>query len=156
MTDAERTKIIELLKKAYNAEIETVANYLANSQNLDGVRAKHIKDALATDITEELGHAQLLASRIKTLDGIVPGSQALAMTQDSLQPGENTIAIVPVIRGVIEAEQGAIDTYQQIIDASGGIDPVTEDLAINLKGDEEEHLRLFRGFLREAEDQGWK
>ena len=34
-----RAEVIELLKKAYSMELETVTNYLANSINLDGVRA---------------------------------------------------------------------------------------------------------------------
>lgn len=38
-----REKIIELLTKAYWKELETVQNYLANSVNLDGVRAEEIK-----------------------------------------------------------------------------------------------------------------
>ena len=33
-------EIVELLKKAYSMELETVTNYLANSINLDGVRAE--------------------------------------------------------------------------------------------------------------------
>jgi bacterioferritin len=36
-------KIVNLLKKAYAAELETVANYLANSIWLDGLRAEEIK-----------------------------------------------------------------------------------------------------------------
>ena len=42
-------------------EIETVMSYIANSVNPDGVRAQEIKESLAQDITEELGHAQQFA-----------------------------------------------------------------------------------------------
>ena len=38
-------------------ELETVMNYIANSINLDGVRAEEIKKALAANVVEELGHA---------------------------------------------------------------------------------------------------
>lgn len=145
------TAVIQELVTAYNMELETVCNYLANSVHLDGFRAKHIKDALASDVNEELGHAQQLASRIDVLGGRVPGSQALQWTQSSLQPPESPLDIVAVIRGVIEAEQGACAQYRKIIQVAGdGVDPVTEDLAVTLLGDEEEHLRLFRGFLREV------
>ena len=44
------------------------------SVNLDGVRSDVIKKALAADIQEELGHAQTIANRIKTIGGAVPGS----------------------------------------------------------------------------------
>ncbi len=151
MTPAQRKKIVALLCKAYNMELETVINYVANSIALEGIRAKHIKDGLAADVTEELGHAQLLGNRIKVLDGTPPGSMELVMSQKSLQPPKNLLDIKSVIKGVIDAEEGAIAHYQKIIDATDGIDPVTQDLCITLKGDEEEHRRMFRGFLREAE-----
>ncbi|MCC6681166.1 MAG: rubrerythrin [Phycisphaeraceae bacterium] len=150
MTNAQRKKIVQLLTVSYNAELETVCNYIANSMHLDGFKAKHIKDALAADITEELGHAQQLAQRIKVLEGRIPGSLELKWTQKSMQPPKDPLDILSVINGVIEAEQGAIDQYQKIIEATDGIDPVTQDLCTTLKGDEEEHRRLFKGFLAEA------
>ncbi len=151
MTDAQRKKIVKLLYTSYNMELETVINYVANAVHLDGIRAKHIKDSLEADVAEELGHAQSLARRIKVLEGRVPGSQDLKMTQKALQPPKNPLDIKAVIKGVIAAEQGAIDQYQSIIDACEGIDPVTQDLCTTLKGDEEEHRREFKGFLAEAE-----
>ncbi len=149
--ESTRKKIVDLLTKSYNAEIETVANYIANSVNLDGVRAQHIKAALESDISEELEHAQRLARRIKTIDGVVPGSQALQWTQTSLQPPKQTTDVVSVIKGVIAAEEEAIEGYQAIIEATEGVDYVTQDLAIELQGDEQEHRREFIGFLKEYE-----
>jgi bacterioferritin len=144
--------LIDALIAAYNAEIETVANYLANSVNLDGVRAKHIKQALEADIQEELGHATLVAKRIKTIGGMVPGSQRLKMIQTTLQPPTDTINVIAVIKGVIDAEDGAIAGYQRIIElADKAKDYVTQDLATTLMGDEQEHRREFVGFLKEYE-----
>ena len=40
-----RQEIVDLLKQSYSMELETVMNYLANSTNLDGVRAEQIKSA---------------------------------------------------------------------------------------------------------------
>ena len=70
----ERERIVEMLKRAYWMEIETVMSYLANSINPDGVRAQEIVASLREDIQEELGHATQFANRIKELYGIVPGS----------------------------------------------------------------------------------
>ena len=154
-TPEQTAAIVDALTAAYNGELETVANYIANSENLDGVRAKHIKTALAADIAEELSHAQVLAKRIKTVGGRVPGSQALRMTQSALQPPADSTDVVAVIKGVIEAEETAIAGYRRLIEVSGdGVDPVTEDLAITLMGDEEEHRREFIGFLKEYEAGG--
>lgn len=145
--------IIDALVKAYNGEIETVANYIAQSENLDGMRAQHIKSALAVDIDEELNHAKLLAKRIKTIGGQTPGSMALSMTQKTLQPPASTTDVGSVIKGVIDAEEAAIAIYQQIIKLTDGVDHPTQDLAITLLADEQEHLREFVGFLKEYEEQ---
>lgn len=151
MDEAKRQEIVELLATAYNMELETTINYLANSIHLDGIRAKHIKDSLGGDIQEEFMHATRLAQRIKVLEGRIPGSKDLKMTQDGVQPPTNALDVKTIILGVIAAEEAAIAHYQKIIDATDGVDPVTQDLCIELKGDEEEHRRLFKGFLAEAE-----
>jgi bacterioferritin len=149
----ERERIIQMLTKAYWMEIETVMSYLANSINPDGVRAQEIIKSLAEDIQEELGHATQFANRIKELYGIVPGSMAFQAEQSYLQPPERQTDIVHVIRGVIEAESGAIDYYNKIIDITDEPDPVTNDMVIAILHDEEGHRRLFEGFLREYQEQ---
>ena len=150
MDDAKRNEIIDLLAKAYNMELETVLTFIANAEWLDGIRAKHIKDSLAADVQEEIGHAQMLAKRIKVLDGRIPGSMELKMTQNTLQPPSDSVDVLDVIKGVIDVEEAAVDQYQIIIEATEGVDPVTQDLCITLKGDEEEHRREFKGLLQEA------
>ena len=150
----QRERVIELLTKAYWMEIETVMSYIANSVNPDGVRAQEIKESLETDIQEELGHAQQFAARIKELYGVVPGSLDFAAEQTYLQPADDQVDIVHVIKGVIEAESGAIEHYSRIIAETDGIDPVTQDMVIAILHDEQGHKRLFEGFLREYEAEG--
>jgi bacterioferritin len=151
---AQREQIIDLLKKAYWMEIETVMSYIANSINPDGVRAQEIVESLQQDIQEELGHAQQFAQRIKELYGVVPGSLEFASEQTYLQPPEHQTDIVHVIKGVIEAETGAIEHYNRIIQETDQIDPVTQDMVIAILRDEEGHRRLFEGYLREYEAEG--
>jgi bacterioferritin len=130
-------------------EIETVMSYIAGSVNPDGVRAQEIVEVLAEDVQEELGHARQFAERIKELYGVVPGSQEFRATQDSLQPPDDQTDVVHLIRGVIEAETGAIEHYGRIIERSDGVDWVTQDIVIDILRDEERHRRQFEGFLRE-------
>jgi bacterioferritin len=146
---ATREQILGALCKAYNMELETVTNYLATSINLDGVRADFIKQALSADIQGELTHAQQLGNRIKQLGGTVPGSLHLKMTQKTLQPLADTTDVVDVIRGVLEAEEEAINQYRAIIKLTDGEDYVTQDLAIKLLSDEEGHRQQFQGYLKE-------
>src|SRR3954471_3383838 len=149
-----REQLIEMLKKAYWMEIETVMSYIANSINPDGVRAQEIIESLREDIQEELGHAQEYAQRIKDLYGVVPGSLEFAAEQTYLQPPEHQTDVVHVIKGFIEAETGAIEHYNAIIEATEGTDPVTNDMVIAILRDEEGHRRLFEGYLREYEAEG--
>ena len=150
----QRDELVEMLCKAYWMEIETVMSYIANSVNPDGVRAQEIIEALKTDITEELGHAQQFANRIKELYGVVPGSMDFTPEQTFLQPPERQTDIVHVIKGVIEAESGAIEHYNRIIEFTDGIDYVTQDMVIGILADEQAHRRLFEGFLREYQAEG--
>lgn len=144
-----REEIVKELTVSYWMEIETVLSYIANSINLDGVRAEEIKKSLAADITEEIGHAQSLAKRIKEIGGQVPGSFDFKPAQTFLQPKEDTTDVVSVIEGVIQAENGAIAQYNKIIKMCDGVDYVTQDLCIRLLGMEESHLIEFKGFLKE-------
>ena len=150
----QREEIVALLEHAYWMEIETVMSYIANSVNPDGVRAQEIIESLTQDIQEELGHAQQFAARIKELYGVVPGSLDFHAEQSYLQPPEHQTDIVHVIKGVIEAETGAIEHYNTIIRETEGIDPVTQDMVIAVLRDEEGHRRLFEGYLREYEAEG--
>jgi bacterioferritin len=150
----EREQLIEMLKQAYWMEIETVMSYIANSINPDGVRAQEIIESLQQDIQEELGHAQEFGNRIKELYGVVPGSSDFKAEQSYLQPPAQQTDIVHVIKGVIQAESGAIEHYNKIIEFTDGVDPVTNDMVIAILRDEEGHRRLFEGFLREYEAEG--
>ena len=151
---SKREEIVELLKQACFAELETVTNYVTNSTNPDGVRAQEIKEALEEDIQEELGHAQQFAARIKELYGVVPGSMDFKAEQTLLQPPEEQTDVVHVIKGVIDAETKAIELYQQIVETTEEADPVTQDMVIDILRDEQGHRRLFEGFLREYEAEG--
>ena len=142
-------QIIAELRKSYWMEIETIVNYLANANNLQGVRAEEIKKALLADVSEELSHAQQLAKRIGVLGGSVPGSMEFKAEQKTLQPPSDTTDVVSVIKGVIDAEDGAIAQYKKVIKLCEGDDYVTQDLCVTLLGSEEEHRREFVGFLKE-------
>ena len=150
----QREQIVELLQQAYWMEIETVMSYIANSVNPDGIRAQEVVDSPMQDVQEELGHAQLFAARIKELYGVVPGSMEFKAQQSYLQPPAESTDILHVIRGVIEAENGAISHYNRLIEVTGDVDPVTQDMMVTILKDEEGHKRLFEGFLREFERGG--
>jgi bacterioferritin len=143
-------RVIDLLQKAYSDEMETAMNYQTNAIVLDGVRAEEIKESLQADIQEELTHAEQLGSRLKQLDARPPGSAEFTANQHSLQPPEDSTDVLSVIDGVIDAEEDAIATYRDLIDAAEEAnDPVTEDLAVTILSDEEAHRTEFKGYRKE-------
>ncbi|MXR42582.1 rubrerythrin [Halobaculum sp. WSA2] len=143
-------EVIDLLREAYGDEMETVMNYQTNAIVLDGVRAEEIKDSLRADIQEELTHAEQLGNRLKQLDARPPGSAEFTAGQDSLQPPEDSTNVLSVIEGVIDAEEGAISVYRDLVDAAEAADdPVTEDLAVTILSEEEAHRSEFKGYRKE-------
>ncbi len=48
MKKDKQDKIVRELKRAYGMELEMIQNYLANSVDLDGVRAEEIKNSSAS------------------------------------------------------------------------------------------------------------
>jgi bacterioferritin len=151
---SKREELIGLLITGYWMEVETVMSYISNSINPDGVRAREVSEHIERDIMEEIGHAQQFGQRIKELYGVVPGSLEFKAGQSYLQPPEQQTDVVHVIRGVIEAETAAIEHYERIIEFCDGIDLVTQDMVITIQRDEQQHRRLFEGFLREYEVEG--
>ena len=147
------SSVVEMLTKAYQMEIETVCNYVANSVMLDGIDAMEVKRSLGEDVKEELDHARRLAARIKQLSGKVPGSKGLAFDQITLQPPEDTCDIASVIAGVVAAEQAAVDHYSALIQVAQDNDPVTADLATQILAEEYDHLTLFTGFQKAIESR---
>jgi bacterioferritin len=154
MSDSDAAEaVVETLKRAYLDEMETVMNYQTNAIVLDGVRAQEIKESLQADIQEELMHAERLGQRLKQLGARPPASAEFVARQESLQPPEDSTNVLSVIRGVLDAEEDAIATYRSLIDqAEAADDPVTEDLAVEILGDEEAHRTEFRGFEKEYSD----
>lgn len=148
---AKRAEILDLMRQAYWMEMETVMSYLANASHLDGVRAEEIAEALSADVDEELGHARRFADRIKELYGTPPGSLEFTAQQTFLQPLDDPTDVATVIKGVIQAESGAIEHYLRIIEACDGVDWATQDMVIEILRDEEGHLRQFERYLREYE-----
>jgi len=146
-----KKEIVAELLRSYWMEMETVQNYVAHSVNLDGVRAEEIKKSLLADVAAELGHAQSLAKRIRVLGGSIPGSMAFKPAQTALQPPADSTDVVTVIKGVIQAEEEAVQQYLKTIKMCEGTEYATQDLLITLLADEEDHLREFRGFLKEYE-----
>jgi bacterioferritin len=97
--------VTELLTIAYLMELETVANYLAASMNLDGIRAQESRTRRgdrrpggARPCAPACGPAEPAWCRRARLPRLIA-------KQDSLQPTGDSTDVEVVIRGVLEAEE---------------------------------------------------
>lgn len=139
------SKIIELLKAAYIAELQTVEDYLANSIWLDGPGWRPIAEALDVYVAQELAHAKKIAIRLKEL-GVRSPDLFKKEAQRILPIHDETDPLIAV-DGVLEAERNAIVRYEKLIEACEGRDFTTQDLIIAILADEEKHRKVFEGFL---------
>ena len=87
---------------------------------------------------------------------MVPGSLDFNAEQSYLQPPEEQTDIVHVIKGVIEAETGAIEHYNKIIEFTDGMDPVTNDMVIAILRDEEGHRASSRASCASTRPRAWR
>jgi bacterioferritin len=104
----------------------------------------------APEPAPEDGLARIVARTVHPERGRVDGSLEFRAEGEYLQPEQEQTGIVHVI----EAETGAINHYNKLIEVCDGADWATQEMVIASLRDEEGHLRLFEGFLREFEIEG--
>ncbi|MGI9540377.1 MAG: ferritin-like domain-containing protein [Miltoncostaeaceae bacterium] len=151
---ARRETILQLLRTAYWNEIETVMNCVANSVNPDGVGAEVVRRALAEGAADGLDHAERFAARIKELYGKVPGSEEFEAGQRAFQPPSPSTNIASLLHGAISVKDEAIVLCGRLLEATQGVDPVTEHLVVEVLRDEQASKRRFESFLKEYQGQG--
>ena len=72
-------------------------------------------------------------------------------TQRFLQPPKDSTDVIAVIRGVIRADDEAIDQCKKLIKMCDPVDLVTQDLIVEITAQEQAHRRQFIAFLYEYE-----
>jgi bacterioferritin len=147
--ERERREIVDLLTQAYWMEIEIVMNYIAASISHDGARGLKVKAALLEAVEEEVQHAQRVGRRIQELHSAVPPAGGLTIDHEYLQPPGRQSDVVAMLEAMVAAEMAAIHHYGRIKRAAGQVDRATYAIAAELLHDEQRHLRLFEGYLRE-------
>ena len=129
-------------------EAETVLSYLANAANLDGIRAEEIAEAL--DAGRRGGARPRAQVRGPHQGPVRHASRDVRHGPRAGVPAaRDSTDVVGVIRGVIEAEAGAIEHYNRVIEACDGVDWATQDMVIEILRDEENHLRPSSSGIRE-------
>lgn len=133
-------QLLDQLNAAYASEWLAYYQYWLGAKVIKGP----MKDAVASELnlhaTEELNHAQLLATRIIQLGGtptLSPNDWAKRSPCPYDAPADPYVATL--LDQNIAGEQCAISTYKAIMDATFGKDMVTYNLALTILTDEVEH-----------------
>ncbi len=86
--------------------------------------------------------------------GVVPGSRRFEPAQSAFQPPVPSTNIVSLLNGAIAVKDEAIALCGRLLEATRGIDAVTEHLVVEILGEEQTSRRRFEGFLKEYQGQG--
>jgi bacterioferritin len=151
--DSGASEIIKLLKQAFCEEMLAWYQYIIIAPFLVGKERPSIQKDYFENAKEELeDHGYWLLERISQLGGNIEGIDRpecwnVVAPHKYIKP--NSYNTKDSIQQMIEAEQGAIETYKNLINATKDTDPVTYNKAIEILADEEEHLQEMIDFLND-------
>jgi bacterioferritin len=133
-------KLIKLLNKALSDEWLAYYQYWIGAKVVKGPMKDAVIAELTLHATEELGHAELLATRIIQLGGTPVLSPAEWLKLSACGYDAPTDAYVEeILNQNIKGEQCAIKVYSGLLDLTREGDPVTYNIVLQILSDEVEH-----------------
>ncbi len=133
-------ELISLLNKALADEWLAYYQYWIGAKVVKGPMKDAVISELQLHATEELTHAELLATRIVQLGGtpVVSPGEWLKITNCGYDAPEDPYVEI-VLDQNIKGEQCAIRTYNKLLDITREADPVTYNIILQIITDEVEH-----------------
>jgi len=133
-------KLINLLNKALADEWLAYYQYWIGAKVVKGPMKDAVISELQLHATEELTHADLLATRIVQLGGtpVLSPQEWLKITNCGYDAPEDPFVEI-ILNQNIKGEQCAIRTYNELLDITRETDPVTYNIILQIITDEVEH-----------------
>jgi bacterioferritin len=133
-------QLIELLNKALADEWLAYYQYWMGAKVAAGPMRGAVTAELEEHATEELEHALMLVERILQLGGtpLLSPQDWFEMTNCGYETPEDPYVGV-LLEQNIAGEQCAIEVYQELMDFTKDMDPVTYEMALQIMTDEIEH-----------------
>jgi bacterioferritin len=133
-------KLLELLNKALADEWLAYYQYWIGAKVVKGPMKDAVISELQLHATEELTHAELLATRIVQLGGtpVLSPVEWSRITNCGYDVPEDPYVEV-ILDQNIKGEQCAIRTYNKLLDITREADPVTFNIILKIITDEVEH-----------------
>jgi bacterioferritin len=135
---ANRAEIVTLLNDALATELVCVLRYRSNYFMARGIHTKSVASEFLMHSNEELGHADLIASRIIQLGG-EPNFSPDQLTDHSHAEYIIGTTLEEIIKENLVAERIAIDSYRELIHYIGDNDTTTSQMLKTILAVEEEH-----------------
>jgi bacterioferritin len=133
-------KLLEMLNAAYASEWLAYYQYWLGAKLIKGPMKDAVAGELTLHATEELAHANMVATRIIQLGGtpaLSPEEWAKKSPCAYDAPADPYVAVL--LDQNIAGEQCAITTYKNIMDATFGKDMITYNMALTILEQEVEH-----------------
>lgn len=144
--------IMPMLKSAFAEEVNAWYQYYIISPFLTGPERTSIVADYQENGNEELEHAGMLLERISQLGGDFSDIEALDKL-DGLAKAKyikpTTTDVKTSLQQIIDAEKGAIATYDALEQATRGKDTVTNRIAKTILADEQKHLQEAIDFMND-------
>ncbi|CDM25146.1 Ferritin, Dps family protein [Castellaniella defragrans 65Phen] len=141
-----REEILALLDSALATELLCVLRYKRHYHTATGLANMSIKAEFLEHAREEQEHADQIAERIVQLNG-TPDFDPATLAQRSHAEYDESLDIRDMIRANLVAERVAVESYRQMIEKIGDVDPTTTLLLTRILAQEQEHADDMRDLL---------
>lgn len=145
--------VVDFLQKAFAEEVNAWYQYTVAAPFIHGPERKNIEEFYKECAKDELeDHALWLITRINELSGTPDKILDLYSNNDidnihKFIIPDSDFDVKKSLLQNIEAEKGAISTYEEIESLTRDIDPVTNQKIKHILTDEQEHLTELQDFL---------
>lgn len=149
--------IIDAMKNALKEEFNAWYGYIIVKEWLTGIDRKEIEEFYEETAKDELeDHAYWLMKRINQLGGTIEDiSQSPAVLETAAHKyiapvwKNNNIDIKSSLEINIKNEEGAIETYEELVKMTEDVDPASNSKLKEILADEQEHLQELKDFLQD-------
>ena len=133
-------ELIKLLNKALSDEWLAYYQYWVGAKVVKGIMKDSVVSELTQHASDELKHAEKIATRILQLGGVpvLKPEDWYKLTNCGYSAPEDN-DVIPILKQNIKGEGCAIDVYKKLSDFVKDGDPITYEMILSILSDEVEH-----------------
>ncbi len=145
---ADRERVVTVLNEALATELVCVLRYRRHYYMAEGINSASVAQEFLQHATEEQGHADQIAGRIRQLQGEPDFNPATLLDRSHAEYAPGT-DLIDMIKEDLVAERVAIASYSEMISWLGSHDTTTRRMLEDILAVEEEHADDLLNFLEQ-------